>query len=354
MASLVMAGVLAGCAVTAPPAERARSLPAKVQETRAGQNDLGRGNRREQSRREYIVQRIERRLRELRAGRASVVRRVPDRVARASRVDALFQAVGIDDERSTDRPVAVTRGAERVAEAGATGSVASVPHRPVPPSPHATGTPRPPATSPSVLATAAAGSVPVTGAIVAAPGPSMFEADRDATPAADAGTASLVTTSIATGSIVSRPAVAGSGPPAAGEDMEPDPALAQTVITGSLLDDLPPRDPPGAGGTATGSGADDTVKTRGAHLASYPDRVSAMRGWRVLLERHPVDLGLHVPMLVYVRAATGTSVWLVTAVGEPDNVLRVLCRGIRQGGGYCAPVDLERPEVAGSGPVPAG
>jgi len=163
-----------------------------------------------------------------------------------------------------------------------------------------------------------------------------------------------VTTSIATGSIVSRPAVAGPGPPAAGEDMEPDPALAQTVITGSLLEDLPASGTPGAGGTATGPGTGDTVKTRGAHLASYPDRVSAMRGWRVLLERHPADLGLHIPMLVDVKAGTGASVRLVTAVGEADDVLRALCRGIRQGGGYCAPVDVERPEIAGNRPVPAG
>ena len=370
-AGLVMAGLLAGCAVTAPPAERARPLPARVEagtvtappaerarplpaKVRAsdGQNDLERGNRRERSRREYIVQRIERRLRELRNGRASVVRRVPDRAAVASRVNALFRAVGIDGER-TDRALAATGGGERGTGPGA-GVKAGARSPPASPAPRAAATVRPPPASPPVPAVEVRRGVPVTGAVVVVPRPPASKTGRDVTPAANTGTASFVTTSIATGSIVPRLAAAGPVPPAAGGDREPDPVLARTVITGSLLEDLPARDPPGAGGTATGPGMGDTMKTRGAHLASYPDRVSAMRGWRILLERHPADLGLHIPMLVDVKAGTGTSVWLVTALGEADDVLRALCRGIRQGGGYCAPVDVERPEIAVNRPVPAG
>lgn len=370
MAGLVMAGLLAGCAVTAPPAERARPLPATAEagavtapparrarpapareQASAGQSEPERVTRPERSRREYIVQRIEKRLRELRNGRPSVVRRVPDRAAVASRVNALFRAVGIDGEPA-DRALAVTGGGERDTAPGAGGTtVARSP--PASPAPRAAATVRPPAASPPVPAVEVRRGVH-TGAVVVIPRPPPIEAGRDAMPAANTGTASLVTASITTGSIVPRPAAAGPVPPAAGEDRDPDPALARTVITGSLLEDLPARDPPGAGGTATGAGTDDTMKTRGAHLASYPDRVSAMRGWRILLERHPADLGLHIPMLVDVRAGTGTSVWLVTAVGEADDVLRALCRGIRQGGGYCAPVDVERPEIAVNRPVPAG
>lgn len=371
MAGLVMAGLLAGCAVTAPPAERARPLPARVEagavtapparrapplparvQASAGQNDLERGNRRERSRREYIVQRIERRLRELRNGRASVVRRVPDRAAVASRVNALFRAVGIDGE-PTDRALAATGGGERDTAPGA-GGTRGTRSPPASPAPRAAATVRPPAASPPVPAVEVRRGVPVTGAVVVAPRPPPIEAGRDATPAANTGTASLVTASITTGSIVPRPAAAGPVPPVAGGDRDPDPALARTVIIGSLLEDLPARGPPGAGGTATGAGTGDAMKSRGAHLASYPDRVSAMRGWRILLERHPADLGLHIPMLVDVKAGTGTSVWLVTAVGEADDVLRALCRGIRQGGGYCAPVDVERSEIAVNRPVPAG
>ncbi len=351
VAGLLMAGLLAGCAVTAPPAEQARPLPARM-EASAGQNDLERGNRRERSRREYIVQRIERRLRELRNGRASVVRRVPDRAARANRVNALFRAVGIDEERA-DRVLAATGGGEQGTAPGA-GGKAGARSPPAPPAPRAEGAVRPLAEFPSIPADAAPRGAPATGAVVAASRPPVSETGRDATSAADAGTVSLVTTSIAAGSIVPRPVVAGPGPPAAGRDREPDPALARTVITGSLLEKLPARDLPGAGGTAVGSGAADTGKTRGAHLASYPDRVSAMRGWRILLERHPADLGLHIPVLVDVKAGTGTSVWLVTALGEADDVLRDLCRGIRQGGGYCAPIVVERPEIAGNAPVPSG
>ena len=352
-AGLLAAGLLAGCSATVPSTDRAGS-PAVAVAEQGERREPARTGSRSESRRAYIERRIERRLRELRHDRARVVRIAPDLTAQTARVDALFRAVGIDTDGAGD--------AGRLA--GAVGS-----DRPVPPAAGLPGSGTPPA-EPAAGGPDSATSADVEPAGVEPAGGIPAGRAGPPTPSApEAGKGPRIPVRVAgtgpggAGAMGAGPAVPPRNdpvPPVRSEAAGPDLALASTITTGSLLEHLPGGDSAGAGsvpgdvtvpGDATRPG---DAKTRGAHLASYPDRVSAMRGWLALLERHPLELGLHVPLLVDSGIGGGADVRLFTAVGEPDDVLRILCRGIRTGGGYCVPVDVPRPGKAQSGAVPSG